>query len=69
MIHLIVTAQQAKVLATVVELGKQMLAVAPNTPVYPDLGDFQLERELIKAEINATQKTLLKQMKEQMPKE
>lgn len=69
MIHLIVTPQQAKALAATVTLAKQMFDVAPNTPVYPNLGDFQLERELIKAEINATQETLLKQMEEQMPKE
>jgi hypothetical protein len=67
-IHLIVTPQQAKTLAVVLELSKQVLAVAPGTPVYPNLGDFGLEREMIKAEINATQATVLAQMKDQMPK-
>jgi hypothetical protein len=43
--------------------------VAPGTPVYPNLGDFGLERDLIKAEINATQATVLAEMEEQMPKE
>ena len=51
------------------KLVKEMLAVAPNTPVYPNLGDFGLERELAKAQINATQETLLKQLEEQMPKQ
>jgi glutamate mutase epsilon subunit len=68
-IHLIVTPQQAKSLAASLALVKQILAVAPNTPVYPNLGDFHMERELIKAEINAAQVTLLKQMEGQMPKE
>lgn len=68
-IHLIVTPQQAKALAIVLELAKQMFAVAPGMPVYPNLGDFGLERDLIKAEINAAQATVLAQMEEQMPRE
>jgi hypothetical protein len=43
--------------------------MAPGTPVYPNLGDFGLERDLIKAEINAAQQTVLAQMEDQMPKE
>jgi hypothetical protein len=68
-IHLIVTPQQARGLAAALELTKQILALPPNTPVYPNLGDFNLERELAKAEINAAQKAVLEQMKEQMPRE
>jgi len=68
-IHLIVTPQQAKGLAIAVKLAKEMFAMPPNTPVYPNFGDFKLERELMKAEIDATQETLLKQIEEQMPKE
>jgi hypothetical protein len=68
-IHLVVTSQQAKALAAVLELAKQIFAVAPGTPVYPNLGDFGLERDLIKAEVNATQATVLAQMEGQMPKE
>lgn len=68
-IHLVFTPQQARALAATVELVKQFLAIGPNTAVYPNLGDFQMERELVKAEINAAQETLLKQMEEQMPKE
>jgi len=41
----------------------------PNTPVHPNLGAFHLERGLLKAEINAAEETVLKQMEEQMPKE
>lgn len=68
-IHLIVIPQQAKALAAILELSKQFLAVAPGMPVYPNLGDFGLERDLIKAEISATQATVLAQMEDQMPKE
>ena len=68
-IHLIVTPQQAKVLLIAARLSKEMLALPPNTPLYPNLGDFQLERELMKAEVNAAHETLLTQMKEQMPNE
>jgi hypothetical protein len=67
MIRLTVTPQQARALAAVIELAKQFLAVPPDTAVYPNLGDFQMERDLVKAEIAAAQETLLKQMAEQMP--
>jgi hypothetical protein len=69
MIHLTFTTQQARVIAAVVELAKQFFAVPPNTAVYPNLGDFGMERDLMSAEIAATQETLLKQMVEQMPRE
>ena len=69
MIHLVFAPLQANALAVALKVVKEMLAVAPNTPVYPNLGDFGLERELAKAQINATQETLLKQLEEQMPKQ
>lgn len=68
-IRLTFTPQQANTLAIAIKLAKEMLAVAPNTPVYPNLGDFGLERDLIRAEIHATQEELLKQLETQMPKE
>jgi hypothetical protein len=68
-IHLIVKPQQAKALAAVLQLAKEFFVMAPGTVVYPNLGNFALERDLIKAEINATQATVLAQMEEQMPKE
>jgi len=68
-IHLILTPQRAKGLAVVLRLAKEILAMPPNTPVHPNLGAFHLERGLLKAEINAAEETVLKQMEEQMPKE
>ncbi len=68
MIHLVFTPQQANGLALTVKALKEMLAIAPGVPVYPNLGDFKLERDLIKAEVDALQQTLLKQLEEQMPK-
>jgi hypothetical protein len=69
MIRLIFTPQQAKALCIAVKLSKEMMMVAPNTPVYPNLGNFELERDLTRAELAAAQETLLRQMEEQMPKE
>ncbi|MFY9803882.1 MAG: hypothetical protein WA211_10115 [Candidatus Acidiferrales bacterium] len=68
-IHITVTPQQAKALITAVKLTQQVLAQPPNTAIYPNLGDFQLERDLVRAEINAAHDTLMKQMLEQMPEE
>lgn len=67
MIHLEFTPMQANQLAVMVKLAKEFLAMKPGTAVYPNFGDFQMERELIKAEIDATQEALLRQLKEQMP--
>lgn len=69
MIHLTITPQQARTLAAVLLLAKQVLALPPNTPVFPNLGDFQMERALVKAEIDATQQALLEQLEGQMPTE
>lgn len=69
MIHLTFTPLQANSLAIALKMVKEMIALPPNAPVYPNLGDFQLERELIKAQVNDTQEILLKQLEEQMPKE
>jgi hypothetical protein len=68
-IHLIVTPQQARSIAAALVLTKQILAIAPGVPVYPNLGDFGLERDLATAEVNAAQETVIEQMKRQMPKE
>lgn len=68
-IHLIVTPQQAKGVAVALKLTKEILALPPGTALHSNLGDFGLERELIKAEINAAQETVLKQMEGQMPTE
>jgi hypothetical protein len=67
-IHIILTPQQANGLAVALKLVKEFIDIPPNTPVYPNLGDFKLERELVKAEIAAIQSTLMKQLEEQMPK-
>jgi hypothetical protein len=67
-INIVLTPHQANGLAIAVKLVKDILDQPPNTPVYPNLGNFKLERELIKAEILAIQDTLLKQLEEQMPK-
>lgn len=68
-IHLILTPQQARGVAAALVLTKQILAGAPGTAVYPNFGDFDLERDLAKAEISATQETVLEQLERQMPKE
>jgi len=68
-IHLEITPQQATTLSLSLELAKQMLAVAPGTAVYPNLGDFKLERDLIHAELKATREELIRQLEPQMPKE
>jgi hypothetical protein len=67
MIHLEFTPMQANHLAIMVKLAKEMLAVAPGVAVYPNLGDFKMERELVKTAIDSTQKVLIKQLEEQMP--
>jgi hypothetical protein len=68
-IHLIITPQQAKGIAIALKLAKEILAQPPGTTLHPNLGDFELERDLMKAEINATQETVLEQMEGQMPEE
>jgi hypothetical protein len=68
-IHLTVTPQQARTLAAALKLTKEFFAVAANTAVYPNLGDFSLERDLVKAEINTTEKAVLEQLEGQMPTE
>lgn len=69
MIHLTITPQQARTLASVLVLARQFLAVPPNMPVYPNLGDFKLERDLVTAEIDAARAALLEQLEGQMPTE
>jgi hypothetical protein len=68
MIHLEFTPMQANHLALMVKLAKEVLAVAPGTVVYPNLGDFQMERELVKTAIDSTQKVLIEQLEKQTPK-
>jgi hypothetical protein len=68
-IHLIVTPQQATGLAVALKLVKEIFDMPPNTPLYSNLRGSGVERELVKAEVNATQEALLKQLEEQMPKE
>ena len=68
-IRLIVTPQQAKGIAAALRLTGEILALPAGTPVYPNLGDFGLERDLIKAEFKSAQEAVLEQMERQMPKE
>jgi len=66
-IQLVVSPQQARAILAVLVMAKQFFAVPPNTAVYPNLGDFPMERDLVKAEIGAAEQTVREQMEKQMP--
>ena len=68
MIILTLTPMQANYLAISVKLATEVLSVAPGTPVYPNLGEWQVEREMVKSAIGNLHKEIVKQLEGQMPK-